>query len=173
MSPKITITLDQSAERELANRAERMKPRGPPVQLNPMERAVHFLRGVSSRATMALPAFYLFLGARTDGDQACAIEGYPGVVLKHAIEFSSVGTVSLSCRKVFDHRAKGLTGVNFAKNSNGTLEQVAEYWSTQSNRSFQEALAALLAPQRHGCETAPDDFRAGVSRIDRPLQGVR
>lgn len=140
---KLTLTLDQSAERALADRAERLKPRGRPMQLNSLERAVHFLRGVSSRATMALPAFYLFHGANTDGDQACAIEGYPGVVLKHTIKFSSVGTVSLACRKAFDHKANGLTGANFAKISDETLERVAEYWSTTSSRSFQEALAAL------------------------------
>src|SRR5712692_10043211 len=98
------------------------------MPLNPLERTVHFLRGVGSLATMVLPAFYLFHGANADGDQACAIEGYPGVVLKHAIKFSSVGTVSLSCRKAFDHGATGLTGANFAKNSDKTLEGVAEYW---------------------------------------------
>ena len=92
---------------------------------------------------MALPAFYLFHGASAHGDQACAIAGYPGVVLKHAIEFSSIGTVSLCCRKAFDHGTNGLTGANFAKNTDETLEKVAEYWSTNSSRSFQEALAAL------------------------------
>jgi hypothetical protein len=92
---------------------------------------------------MALPAFYLFHGAKAEGDQACAIEGYPGVVLKHAIEFSSIGTVSLSCRKAFDHETSGLTGANFAKSSDETLVNVAEYWSAKSNRSVQEAFAAL------------------------------
>ena len=92
---------------------------------------------------MALPAFYLFHGASTDGDQAGAIEEYPGVVLQHAIKFSSVGTISLACRKAFDHGAKGFTGANFAKNSDETLRRVAEYWSKKSNRSLQEALIAL------------------------------
>lgn len=112
------------------------------MQLNPSERAIHFLRGVHSRATMALPAFYLFLGANADGNQDCTIAGYPGVVLKHALKFSSIGTVTLSCRKAFDH-AKGFTGACFAKISDETLESVAEYWSTTSRRPFQEALAAL------------------------------
>lgn len=53
------------------------------------------------------------------------------------------GTVSLSCRKAFDHGANGLTGADFAKSSDETLKKVAEYWSTKSGRSFQEALAAL------------------------------
>jgi hypothetical protein len=92
---------------------------------------------------MTLPAFYLFFGANADGDKPCAIEGYPGVVLKHSVKFSSVGTVTLSCRKAFDHGAKGLTGANFGKNSDETLAKVAEYWSRNSGRSFEEAFAAL------------------------------
>jgi hypothetical protein len=144
MSPKITFTLDKSAERELADRAERLKSRGPPIQLKPVERAVQFLRGVRSRATLALPAFYLLHGARSDGDQTCIIEGYPGVVFRHATEFSSIGTVSLCCRKAFDHKTNGLTGANFAKCSDETLEGVAEYWSTNMNRSIHDSLAALV-----------------------------
>jgi len=140
---KIIITVDRSAEHVLAERAERLKPSGPPIQLNPLERAVHFLRGVNARATMALPAFYLFHGAKANGDHAGMIEGYPGVVFKHVIEFSSIGTISLSCRKAFDHGASGLTGANFAKNSDKTLAGVAEYWSANSGRSVEEAFAAL------------------------------
>jgi hypothetical protein len=90
---------------------------------------------------MALPAFYLFHGASCDG--ACSIEDYPGVVLKHAIKFSTICTVSLSCRKAFDHEALGLSGANFAKNSDDNLTRVAEYWSSKSNRPIKEALAAL------------------------------
>jgi hypothetical protein len=140
---KITLTVNRSAENLLAERAKRLKPSGPPMQLNPLERAVQFLRGVGSRATMALPAFYLFHGAKTNGDHACMIEGYPGVVLKHVIKFSSIGTISLSCRKAFDHGASGLTGANFAKNSDETLARVAEYWSANSGRSVEEAFTAL------------------------------
>lgn len=140
---KLAITVDRNAERLLTDRAARLKPSGPPIQLNSVERAVHFLRGVRARASMALPAFYLFYGAKAEGEPACAIEGYPGVVLKHAIQFSSINTVSLSCRKAFDHAASGLTGASFAKNSDETLKNVAEYWSKKSNRPIQEALAAL------------------------------
>jgi len=143
MAPKLSITLDRTAERLLADRAEQLKSPGPPMPLDQVGQAIHFLRGVSSVATMALPAFYLFHGASTETKQVGAIHGYPGVVLKHAIKFSAVATVSLSCRKAFDHGAKGLTGGNFAKNRDKTLESVAEYWSNNSNRPFQEALAAL------------------------------
>jgi hypothetical protein len=92
---------------------------------------------------MTLPAFYLFHGANTYGNNGSVIAGYPGVVLRHAIRFSSVGTVSLACRKAFDHGAKGLTGSNFAKNSDETLHGVADYWSRNSGRSLRDAFTAL------------------------------
>jgi hypothetical protein len=131
---KIVLKIDRSAEHELTERAKRLTPRGPPFQLSPLERGVHFLRGVNSRATMALPAFYLFHAAAANTDRACTIDGYPGVVLKHSISFSSLGTVALACRKAFDHGANGLTGANFAKTSDATLEEHAEYWAKSSIR---------------------------------------
>jgi hypothetical protein len=139
----LTIVVKRGAEDDLVERAKRLRPKGPPIQLDPLERAVHFLRGVSARATMVLPAFYLFLGAKTNGDPECMIEGYPGIVLKHAIRFSSVGTISLSCRKAFDHGGSGLTGANFAKTSDEVLSEVATYWSGNSGHPVEEALAAL------------------------------
>lgn len=141
---KLVLTFDRSAERALADRAERLKSRRPPIGLNPVERAVHFLRGVHSRSTLALPQFYLLLASNNDDDeQPCAIEGYPGLIFKHAIKFSSIGTVSLACRKVFDHAATGLTGANFSKSSKENLEKVAQYWAENSGRSVQDALSAL------------------------------
>jgi hypothetical protein len=84
MAAKLTITLDQT-EHALADRAERMKRRSAPMELDAVGRSIHFLRGVNSRAMMTLPAFYLFLGANTSSDKPCAIKGYPGLVFKHAI----------------------------------------------------------------------------------------
>src|SRR2546421_8460565 len=131
---KLVITVDKSAERVLADRAQRLTPNGPPIGLTPFEQTVQFLRGVHSRATMTLPAFYVYLGATADGDPPCSIAGYPGFVLKHSLHFSSIGTVALACRKAFDHAAKGLTGASFAKSTDETLTKVAEYWSNKSNR---------------------------------------
>lgn len=166
---KISITVDRSAERVLADRAARLKPGGPPIQLNPMERTVQFLRGVSSRASLALPAFYLFQGAKAEGN--CSIAGYPGVVLKNAIEFSSIGTVSLCCRKAFDHGASGLTGANFAKVKDETLGRVAEYWSTKSNRSVQDAYTAvyLLRSIFRDCAKTDTDLFNGTAPLGRRI----
>lgn len=141
---RIVLTVDRSAEQELAERASRMTPRSQGVSLNPVERSIHFLRGVFSRSTMALPAFYLLHASGTKRESTCLIEGYPGVVFRHSVEFSSLATIALACRKAFDHGSKGLTGSNFAKTSDAALEEHAKYWAEWSARSVEDAHAALI-----------------------------
>jgi hypothetical protein len=97
---------------------------------------------MNSRANFGLPAFYRFLGASSEKE--CHIEGSPGVILKHSLAFSSVNTISLACRKVFDHKSNGLTGAGFAKISDETLIEVASFWATRSSRERDEAATALL-----------------------------
>ncbi len=140
---KIVLKIDRTAERELTERAKRMTRPGPPFDVSPLERGVQFLRGVSSRATMALPAFYLFHAAVINTNGACTIEGYAGVVFERYVKFSSLATVALACRKAFDHDANRLTGARFAKTSDTTLEEHAEYWAKHSTRPRQDAYAAL------------------------------
>jgi hypothetical protein len=140
---KLILTLDKSAERALVDRANRLTPRGEPMKLNPVEKAILFLRGVYSRATMALPAFYLFHGANLRDAHGCLIEGYPGVVLKESLKFSSINTVTLACRKAFDSATGALTGNNFAKTSDETLAGLAEYWAHGGTCLAEEAIAAL------------------------------
>lgn len=167
MAAKLTIITDKSAERALADRAERMKRRSAPMEMDPVGRSIHFLRGVNSRATMTLPAFYLFLGANANSDKPCAIDGYPGVVFKHATRSSSIGTVSLCCRKAFDHGAKGLTGSNFAKNSDETLASIAEYWSRNSGRTLEDAFSALslLRSVFRDCAKTDSDLLKGSTTL--------
>ena len=139
---KLNLTADNKRAKELEERGARLKRSGPPLELSPAERAIHFLRGMKSRASLALPAFYLFLGS--NGNKECHLEGYPGVVLKHSLAFSSVNTISLATRKVFDHKTNGLTGAGFAKMSDETLIEVASYWSKRSSREEDQAATALL-----------------------------
>lgn len=143
---KLILTKDNTAERELEARARKMKPAGRPAALTPVERAIHFLRGVESRAGFALSEFYLFLGSTQNEPVKCSVEGYPGKVLTHSLAFSSINTISLACRKVFDHKPNGpnLTGSSFAKTSDETLKEVAAFWSERSSRSEEEAITALL-----------------------------
>jgi hypothetical protein len=143
MQAKLKITVDRSAERVLTDRSDRLTPREAPMQLTSYERSIHFLRGVQSRAAIALPAFYLFLGASSESKEPCSIEGYPGVVFKHMVKYSSISTVSLCCRKVFDHERGGLTGASFGKSPDVVVASVAEYWATKSSRPLEDAVAAL------------------------------
>lgn len=140
---KIEIRVDDGESKALAARAQRSQPSGAPLSPDPTTSAVQFLRGVSSRATFVLPAFYLFLGANSQHSDVCSVSGYPGLVLKHAMRFSSINTITLCCRKAFDHAANGLTGAAFAKSSDETLCKVAEYWANSSARSAHEANSAL------------------------------
>ena len=168
---KLVITVDKSEERRLADRARRLKRSGQPIRLTPLEQTVQFLRGVHSRATLALPAFYLFCGAKAEGNVPCVIAGYPGFVLRHSIEFSSIGTVSLSCRKAFDHAAAGLTGANFARIPDETLTEVGEYWSEKSNRSVQDAFTALglLRSVFRDCAKTDTQLLAAVAPLGRRI----
>jgi hypothetical protein len=171
MTMKMTFTTDDSAKRDLSNRSAKQKRSGPPLTLDATETAVHFLRGVHSRATLALPAFYLFHGASLAGDQGCAIQGYAGTVLVHTLKFSSLGTISLACRKAFDHKQGGLTGHTFAGSSNQTLLAVAEYWAKKSRRPPEDALAALslLRIAFADCAKTDTDLFNGTSTLGRRI----
>lgn len=141
---KIVIRPDTSEARALAGRAQRMKPSSAPIRLDPLTSVVQFLRGVNSRATMSLPAFYLFLGSNVEAEGACRVLGYPGAVLTHWTRFSAINTITLSCRKVFDHAAGGLTAAALTKSSDATLAKAADYYANRANRDQGEAWAALL-----------------------------
>jgi hypothetical protein len=141
--PMLFFRFDKTAELEVADRASRLTPVSEPPQLNEVERAIHFLRGVGSRASMALPAFYLFHGTNANAGQTGLITGYAGQVFRLGVQFSSLGTISLCCRKAFDHAANGLTGANFARTSDDALLTVAEHWSTWSSRPHEDAVSAL------------------------------
>ena len=135
---KIKVKPDTREADALVDRAKRLKPSGPPLRLDPATSAVQFLRGVGSRATMSLPAFYLFLGSNVQEADACSIPAYPGAVLTHWMRFSAINTITLSCRKVFDHAAGGMTGAGLAKSSDLVLRGVAEYWAKRSKRTEEE-----------------------------------
>lgn len=156
---KITITGTPLHQPVLDTRVDAQLRRGPPHELTPVERAVHFLRGIRSRATLALASFHLYHGARLVGDSTCIVSGYPGVVLKHTIEFSSISTIALSCRKAFDHDPKQLTGKEFAKNSDVTIQAVADYWTKNSNRTYDEACSALVFLRSFFKECAQTDTK--------------
>jgi hypothetical protein len=111
--------------------------------LTEKEKSILFLRAVRSRATLALPAFYLYLGVRfTDGPEG-PVSGYPGVVLRHVVGFSSIGTVALAASKAFENGQDGLTGAKFGKCADPIIEEIADHWTQGTDRPRADALAAL------------------------------
>lgn len=144
MAQKIVFTFKDAARDELVDRSQRMIRTGPPLKLTGTDRSVQFLRGVFSRASLCLPAFYYFLGAASAREEAKTSKDYPFKVAQTYSEFSDLNTITLSCRKIFDHANKiDLTGANFAKTTDEILNKHAEYWSKTSSRSTKEALTAL------------------------------
>lgn len=120
-----------------------MMPNSSPLELSPLVQSVQFLRGVSSRASLCIPAFYFFLGSRFAQSDPSMKENYPLAVSANYIEFASLNTLTLSCRKAFDHATVGLTGCRFSKISDSLLLEHAQYWANNSDNSVDDAVSAL------------------------------
>jgi hypothetical protein len=133
-------SLDLTPAAELAQRIERL--RRPPIQLSPVERSVHFLRGVYSRASFLSAAFYSFVAAGADKNGSSAVQGYPGVVFQHYLLHTSFAALTLDCRKAFDH-GKGMTGATFGRASDDCLGKHADFWATRPSVARDDAWAAL------------------------------
>ncbi len=140
---KIVFELDQTSRLALEDRAARMISIGPPLELSPVTQSVQFLRGVGSRASLCIPAFHFFLGSLFAQEDERIKRDHSLAVAASYIEFSSLNTLTLSCRKVFDHAASGLTGARFSKISDEVLIEHAEYWAKTSKQPVENALCAL------------------------------
>ncbi|MEA9827484.1 hypothetical protein VDG09_07440 [Xanthomonas campestris pv. raphani] len=130
---------------DLATRATRMLRTDEPFRLVGTNRSLHFLRGVFSRASMCIPAFYYFLGSASARGVAKTTSDYPFKIAQTYSEFSDLNTLTLACRKMFDHAAKpDLTGANFSKISDQVLSEHAKHWEKYSDKNADECLSALL-----------------------------
>jgi len=128
----------------LDSRSKSMLRNEQPLKLIGVSRSVQFLRGVFSRSSMCIPAFYYFLGAASAHEAASGTDDFPLKVAQSYSEFSDLNTISLACRKVFDHSIKhDLTGGYFGKLDDNVLQEHAEYWSTRSGTSVDDCLRAL------------------------------
>jgi len=169
MTQKIVFAFKDDAKEDLIARSKRMVRTGPPFKLMGTGRSVQFLRGVFSRSSLCLPAFYYFLGSASAREEAKSSADYSFRVAQTYSEFSDLSTLSLNCRKIFDHSSKSdLTGGNFAKVSDGTLAEHAEYWSKISSRSADEALTALRFLRRFFSECSKTD--TDLLQADSQLQ---
>lgn len=107
---------------------------------------------------MCLPAFYYFLGSASTHEAAKSTTDYSLKVAQTYSEFSDLSTLTLACRKMFDHAAKpDLTGANFAKTSDQVLTEHAEYWAKCSKKPVEECLFALLFLRKFFAEYSKTD----------------
>ncbi|WBX92835.1 hypothetical protein [Pseudoxanthomonas mexicana] len=158
MTAKIVFTFKDEAKDELRARSEKMVRTGPPFKLAGTGRSVQFLRGVFSRASLCIPAFYHFLGSSCAKNDAKDSNDFAFRVAQTYSEFSDLNTLTLSCRKLFDNASKpDLTGGNFARTSDSTLVEHAEYWAKISGRNPEECLAALRFLRRFFSECSKSE----------------
>jgi hypothetical protein len=158
MTAKIIFTFKDDAKDELFERSKRMVRTGAPFKLAGTGRSVQFLRGVFSRASLCVPAFYYFLGSASSREEAKRSGDYAFKVAQTYSEFSDLNTLTLSCRKLFDNSSKQtLTGANFSKTSDATLAEHAEYWAKNSTHSAEESLTALKFLRRFFSECSKTD----------------
>lgn len=140
---KIMLTLhwtDHASERLNARIAE-LRECDLYVELDSNIKAIQFLRGVASRASFVLPAFYTQLAA-TMVLHSAQVPFWQRVHATSA-QFSSLLTISLACRAIFDDGRDGLTGKFFSRTSDAVLSSVAQCWATTSRRPITEATPAL------------------------------
>lgn len=163
------MTLNDDPAHGLHARSQRLIRTGQPFKLSGVNLSVQFLRGVFSRVSLCVPAYYYFLGAASAHDAANESADYPFKVAQSYSEFSDLNTLTLSCRKLFDHSKKpDLTGGNFAKVSDTVLLEHARHWAKHASRSEEDAFAALKFLRRFFGECSQTDTQLLQARS--PLQ---
>lgn len=161
MSKRIVFTFKDEAGEQLVERSRKLVPTAAPFKLAGVNLSMQFLRGVFSRASLCLPAYYLFLGSASAKEAAASDSDYPSRVAQSYAEFADLNTLTLSCRKIFDDARKpDLTGANFAKLSDSVLEQHAAHWAKGALRPQEDAYRAVQFLRR---------FFAVCSQSDRQL----
>lgn len=122
--PKVLrFTATDYAGGNLSRRVEQLRKRDKHVKLDALVAAVRFLRGASSRATFVLPALYLGLGAGALG--SAKGKAHSQIVLAAHLKESSLHSIALTCRSIFDDSRSGLSGKTVAALSDEALASVA------------------------------------------------
>lgn len=142
----LRLTWTDHAPKKLSARIDEFKRRYGYVELDDRVAAIQFLRGTVSRASFVLPALYLSLGARSSSENSERTHWQSVQVA--ALEESSLQTIALACRSIFDDSKNRLSGKRIARLSDDTLASVAIYWSERSKRSVEDASKALMVLRR-------------------------
>jgi hypothetical protein len=132
---------------ETLARIERVAKPPPALDSDPSTRAILFLRAAAGRASLCLPAFYVFLGAEASTDEQKKNWSHAQFVKRYALRFSAIGTIALCARAIFDHHAVASSGELYAKNvttlSAKDVEKVSAYWANGDVRKEEDARLGL------------------------------
>ena len=94
MAAKIVFTFKDDAKDELQARSKRLVRTGAPFKLAGTTLSVQFLRGVFSRASLCVPAYYYFLGSASARDIAKSSSDYPFKIAQSQLDAArAVGQV--------------------------------------------------------------------------------
>ena len=120
---------------------DHFKRRNKYVALDERTAAIQSLRGIAARASYVLPALYFAIGAGSTPRRS----SWPHrEAVQLALEQSSLQTIALACRSIFDASNTHLGGKRIANLSDTTLNSVAQYWSERPERPIDEAIKALV-----------------------------
>lgn len=128
----IKFTWTDHSRKNLTARIQELRRRDVRSTFEPHVRVIQFLREVSNRAPLMLPALYVWVGA-----SAQSVERglrYSKVVQAKMAEHSSLLSMSMISRAVFDGSNDRLTGKAVATAPETAVRQVAKHWNEQSGR---------------------------------------
>lgn len=146
-TPKVTLTLKFPVSNSPAETLERINKitKSPAPISERSTKAILFLRAASGRATLSLSAFYLFLAAQLSTDSDRKAWAYSQRVKHYTLRFSSVNTIALSARTIFDHSSKNeLCAKTILSANKSDLQKIASFWSNRTGREYSDAEEALL-----------------------------
>jgi hypothetical protein len=86
-------------------------------------------------------------------------------------EFAALNVISLTCRKIFDERNKGMTGKRLARIPDAVLGSVAAYWVDKTDRSREDAEKALMLLRQlfDRCAQPPKRLLDGESLLEQRI----
>lgn len=139
----LTIKWTDYASKNLNARIRELRRRDQWIPMDDRVSGIQFLRGVSSRASQILPAFYLFLGSSIKRDPGP--DTPPWKPMEDAV-FNTLAlqNITLTCRAIFDESTKReLSAKRFANLDDKTLSGIAVHCVEMSKHSSEEAMKAL------------------------------
>jgi hypothetical protein len=121
------------ASKNLNARIAELRRRDQRVEMDAIVESIQFLRGVGSRASHVLPAFYTLVDSSISSKAGSDANAWKRTQAA-SLNFSALQTITLICRSIFDDSRNGLTGKRFANVSDVALASIAEHWSQFSTR---------------------------------------